>query len=250
MTSTSSARNTGATLVVDDVVMQFGGVRALDGVSLRIDPGEIVGLIGPNGSGKSTLINCISGVLSPTSGSIVVDGQDMTGWSRTKRAKFGLIRTYQNLRLFGELSGAENVEVASLLNSRIERPRTHAAGILREQHLTRVARTRVSDLDYGSQRQVEITRALAATPRFLAMDEPAAGLGEQDTHNLIATLEEFATSSGASILLVDHDMHLVASVSDRIIVLNQGTVLMQGPPREVLSDSRVAEVYLGSGTHQ
>lgn len=250
MTSTSSARNTGATLVVDDVVMQFGGVRALDGVSLQIDRGEIVGLIGPNGSGKSTLINCISGVLSPSSGSIVVDGQDVSRWSRSKRAKCGLIRTYQNLRLFGQLSSAENVEVASLLNPRIERARMYAAEVLYEQNLTKVARTRVSDLDYGSQRQVEITRALAATPRFLAMDEPAAGLGEQDTHNLIATLQEFASHSGASILLVDHDMHLVASVSDRIVVLNQGKVLMQGLPHEVLSDPRVAEVYLGSGTHQ
>lgn len=250
MTRPSSVRPGGATLEVIDVVMQFGGVRALDGVSLKIDSGEIVGLIGPNGSGKSTLINCISGVLSPTSGSVWVDGQDFTKWSRRRRARSGLIRTYQNLRLFNELSCAENIEVAALLNEHITKPHEYASDLLLEQRLSRVERTRVADLAYGSQRQVEIARALAATPRFLAMDEPAAGLGEEDTRSLIDTIRDFSRNSGASILLVDHDMHLVASVSDRIVVLNQGKVLVEGVPREVLADPRVAEVYLGSSTKQ
>ena len=245
--SSSSARSTGASLEVRQLCMHFGGIRALDELNLSVEAGEVLGLIGPNGSGKSTLINCISGVLTPTSGVITLQHTDITRWSRRQRARFGLIRTYQNLRIFNGMTAAENVEVAARLVGSATHPRLFASDVLRDQDLAPFARRRVSDLAYGTQRKIEVARALAATPRLLALDEPAAGLGEDDTHRLIETIQRFRESSGATVLLVDHDMHLVSSVCDRIVVLHQGQILTEGKPSQVLSDPRVAEVYLGTG---
>lgn len=229
--------------------MHFGGVRALDGVDLDIAAGEIVGLIGPNGSGKSTLINCISGVIAPTEGTVELDGTNITRMRRAKRARLGLVRTYQNLRLFSDMTVAENVEVAARSVGHGRQSRQLTSMYIRNEDLTHVSRQPVSELSYGMQRKTEITRALIAGPRLLALDEPAAGLGETDTQRLIVSIRQFNEGTGGTVLLVDHDMNLVSSLSDRIVVLHEGQVLTQGIPHDVLSDPRVADVYLGSGGH-
>lgn len=230
--------------------MHFGGVRALDGVDLDIASGEIVGLIGPNGSGKTTLINCVSGVLTPTEGSIILDDSDITRMSRSKRAHRGLTRTYQSLRLFADMTVSENIEVSARSLGAGGQSRRLTSDLVRDEGLIDVARRPVAELAYGTQRRVEIARALIARPRLLALDEPAAGLGEDDTKQLITSLRRFNDATGCTILLVDHDMHLVSSLSDRIVVLHEGQVLLQGSPGAVLSDPRVAEIYLGSGAHE
>ncbi len=246
MSEPSSAPDTpGATLDVSGLSKHFGGVRALDGVDLTIASGEVVGLIGPNGSGKTTLVNCVSGVLAPSAGTIALDGRNITGEGRATRARRGLVRTYQNLRLFAEMTVAENIEVAARMSGAGRQSRAFAEAEVERHGLGDVARVPAGELSYGTQRRVEIARALVERPRLLALDEPAAGLGEEDTRSLIDTLRAF-NDAGGTVLLVDHDMHLVASVCHRVVVLHEGRVLTQGTPAVVLADPNVAEVYLGS----
>lgn len=237
-----------AALHVVELAKSFGGVRALNGVTIEVAPGEVLGLLGPNGSGKTTLVNCISGVLEPTGGRVQLQGRDVTRWSRSRRARAGLVRTYQNLRLFGDLTVAENVEVG-LLGGRVaggadRRERVLAA--LRAQDLIGLERETVRELSYGQQRRVEIARALVARPRMLLLDEPAAGLGEEETAELRATIANAREDLGCGVILIDHDVSFVLGISDRVIVLHEGALLRSGSPDEIRDDPTVAEVYLGA----
>jgi ABC-type branched-subunit amino acid transport system ATPase component len=236
-------------LVVEGMSKHFGGVHALREVSLGLVRGETLGLIGPNGSGKTTLVNCLSGVLTATAGRVELEGGDISRWSRPRRARNGLIRTYQNLRLFSQLTAAENVE-AGLLSAgrspvRARRQRVHDA--LAEQGIAQLERVRVSDLAYGEQRRVEIARALVGEPRVLVLDEPAAGLGAEETALLTRSLRAAQQRLGFAMLIIDHDVSLIMDISNRVVVLHEGRVLTVATPAEVVRDPAVIAVYLGGG---
>ncbi len=237
-----------ARLSVQGLSKRFGGVSALSEVDLHVGEGETLGLIGPNGSGKTTLVNCVSGVLESTGGSIYLDGTPITRWSRRRRARAGLVRTYQSVRLFPALTVVENIESGLLGRARLPtvRRRSLVLTALEQQGLGRVARVPVADLSYGLQRRAEIARALIAEPRVLLLDEPAAGLGEEETAELRAVLTETRHRVGLSILIIDHDVSLIMGLSDRITVLHEGSVLSTGRPDEIAHDPAVVAAYLGT----
>lgn len=235
--STKATESQGQRLSVRNLVRRFGGLTALAGVDLELNEGEILGLIGPNGSGKTTLVNCVSGVHSVTAGSIFLDGTEITKWSRVKRARAGLARTFQNLRLFKELTVVENIAVAQRSSSPDELT-THLG-------LQDRARSVVSRQPSGIQRRVEIARALASKPRVLLLDEPAAGLNDAETAQLRELLKEIRDQFSCSILLIDHDMSLVLRVADRVQVLDEGKTIFIGRPDQAFKQSRVVEAYLG-----
>jgi ABC-type branched-subunit amino acid transport system ATPase component len=228
-------------LVVRGLSKRFGGVVAVDDVDLEVADGELLGLIGPNGSGKTTLVNCVTGVLRPTAGSVVFDGSDVTAWPRPRRARAGLLRTFQNLRLFAELTVAENVQVGGST----QRGPVDVEGLLREFHLTPYARRPVRDLAYGFQRRVEIARALAGRPRLLLLDEPAAGLSETERDELADELLSVRSDLGTSMLVIDHDMAFMMRVCERMVALHEGRTVFSGTPDEVLAHRQVVESYLG-----
>lgn len=236
-----------ARLSIRNLVRRFGGLTALAGVDLDLGEGEILGLIGPNGSGKTTLVNCVSGVHRVTAGSVYLDGKDVTGWSRVRRARSGLARTFQNLRLFRELTVIENVAVAqSAAGARKKGEVAATAGdLVARLGLEDRARTVVSRLPSGMQRRVEIARALATRPRVLLVDEPAAGLNDGETAELRELLKEVRDEFRCSILLIDHDMSLVLRVADRVQVLDEGKSIFTGRPDQAFKQPRVVEAYLG-----
>jgi branched-chain amino acid transport system permease protein len=226
----------------------FSGLRALAGVDLQLGRGEIVGLIGPNGSGKTTLLNVLSGVIAPTAGRVEVDGRDVTRWPAHRVAAIGIARTFQNIRLFDNLSVLENVEVGAALHP--ERPggaalRRAARGVLEETGLVDLADRAARTLPYGVRRRVEIARALATRPAFLLLDEPAAGANEAESDELRALIAELRRAHGLGMLVVEHDLRLIMRVADRIVVLNEGTTIAEGGAREVSADPAVREAYLG-----
>ena len=206
--SDSTAASSG--LVVESVSKRFFGLRALDGISLRFDRGEILGLIGPNGSGKTTLINVITGIFPPTAGRIQADGYDITGWKPHRIARAGLARTFQRVRLFNGLSVLENVLVAGLsVGLSRQEAESDAHALLAEVGMGRSAGAAANALSYGHERLVEIARALAMRPRFLLLDEPAAGLDEKESNELLRRLAPIPEKRGLGILIVDHDMRLI-----------------------------------------
>jgi ABC-type branched-subunit amino acid transport system ATPase component len=232
-------------LEVTGVVKRFGGVTALDGVDLALDDGEILGLIGPNGSGKTTLVNCISGALAIDEGEIALAGRSIARAGRVRRARAGIARTFQNLRLFRDLTVRENVAVGVNAARREGCAAPDVEALLARLRLADCSREVVSSLPYGRQRRVEIARALAGSPAVLLLDEPAAGLNDAETEELLVLLREIRTQDACSLVVIDHDMNLVIEVSERIQVLDGGRVIYDGAPREALKQPHVVEAYLG-----
>ena len=240
-------------LTVENIAKHFGGVKAVDGISLEVARGTVHTLIGPNGSGKTTTLNVLNGIYKPTSGGINLDGIDITGMSPHQRAGLGIGRTFQNIRLFASMSVVENVMVgAQRANNPIGNTRAalhHRAlsalkfvGMAEQMHVT------VKNLPYGHQRLIEIARALAGHPSFLLLDEPAAGLNLTEKKNLGELLKRLK-GHGMTIFLIEHDISLIEQVSDTITVLNFGKKIAEGKPDEVMSHPEVVAAYLGENAH-
>jgi branched-chain amino acid transport system ATP-binding protein len=245
--SADSSRSPGAGLRATGVSRAFRGVRALDGVALELRPHEVVGLIGPNGAGKTTLINLITGFDLADDGTISLDEQDVSRWGPARRARAGLARTFQQGRVFGELSVRENVELGALgVGARRAEARARAQELLDAMELTGRARAAAGELPHGEQRKIAVARALAARPRYVLMDEPAAGLFEHDVAAFAQMIRSVRDDYGAGVLIVDHNMALIMEVCDRIEVLDQGRTIARGTPEEVRRNLDVAAAYLGA----
>ena len=236
-----------AVLEAVDVSKRFGGVHALRNVSLRLREGDVVGLIGPNGSGKTTFLNCLSGVFPPSTGRIALDGRPIPRRGHAV-ARRGIVRTFQNIRLFGWLTAIQNVEVGALGAGRVRRGRSgrHALETLAQLGMERLADRYAGTLSYGDQRRLEIARALAAHPRFLLLDEPAAGMNEGESTELGAAVQAIRKERGCGVLVVEHDLHLIMRICDHVVVLNEGEVIASGSPADVRADPAVVAAYIGT----
>ena len=238
-------------LAANEVSVEFTGLRALDHVSLSVDTGEIVGLIGPNGSGKTTLINAITGQVKLATGTITIGGTELSGRSPREIALQGVSRSFQIVRLFNTMTVMENVEAAALAKG-VSRAvaAERATSLLTELGLTAKSDELGESLSYGDKRRVEIARALAAEPRFLLLDEPAAGMNDAETETLLHTLAELPAKRGLGLLIIDHDMGLIMRLCHRLHVLASGRTIAEGEASHVRSHPAVIEAYLGKGaTH-
>jgi branched-chain amino acid transport system permease protein len=225
---------------------RFGGLHALRAVSIQLGEGEIVGLIGPNGSGKTTLLNVITGVYRPNGGFVEIDDVVTTHWPAHRVSGQGVARTFQNIRLFANLTVLENVELAAMAGpSADESPRARARRHLAEMDLVAEQDRRAATLAYGAQRRVEIARALAMRPRYLLLDEPAAGMNEAESDGLLRRISDLRERYGFGILVIDHDLRLIMRLCERVVALNQGVLISEGAPDKVQNDPIVAEAYLG-----
>jgi branched-chain amino acid transport system ATP-binding protein len=248
-------------LEAKSVTIQFGGLTAVSDFNLSIDPHQLVGLIGPNGAGKTTIFNMLTGVYKPTRGDIVVEGQTIVDKKPYEITALGVARTFQNIRLFKELTVLDNVKIgghihfkysaasAVLHTNRFHRSEDEAEAeaidLLRIFDLHTRASHDARNLPYGDQRRLEIARALAARPKLLLLDEPAAGLNTGETQELMEKIHEIRDRFGVAILLIEHNMELVMGICERILVLNFGKTIAQGNPQEVRSNPVVIEAYLG-----
>ena len=251
-----------AMLEVNNLSISFGGLHAVDNFHLKIEEGELCGLIGPNGAGKTTVFNLLTGVYKPDEGHILLDGKNIAGKSTIEINRSGIARTFQNIRLFKELTVLDNVKAGfhnghkySVLTGILRLPRYYktekemdekAMEILKVFDLDKEAGCLAGNLPYGKQRKLEIARALATEPKLLLLDEPAAGMNSKEKVDLTALISKI-NARGMTILLVEHDMKLVMKVTDEIAVLNFGKKLAQGTPEEIQANPAVIEAYLGGG---
>jgi branched-chain amino acid transport system ATP-binding protein len=245
-TKTDGNRRPGDTLRAAAVSRSFQGVQALAGVDLDLHDHEVVGLIGPNGAGKSTLVNLLTGFDRADEGTVELSGRDVTRWSPDKRGRAGLTRTFQHSHAFRGLSVRENVEVAALgVGASPREAQERATSVLESLGLAGQADSPAAALAHGDERRLGVARALATGPRFVLMDEPAAGLPEAEVPAFAAVVQSVRDEHGAGVLLIDHNMALVMGVCDRIYVLDQGRMLAGGTPDEIRANLDVAAAYLG-----
>ncbi len=228
-------------LVAEGIAKSFEGLHALTGVDIVVRPGELVGLIGPNGSGKTTLLNVLSGVYAPDGGTVALLGRDVTGAPAYRIARSGIARTFQSIRLFPELTVLENVEAAAVASDGAEVDR-----LVRTMMLESVLEELAGNLAYGVQRRAEIARAGVRRPSLLLLDEPAAGMNEAESDELLASIHAIRDHLGCAVLIVDHDLRLIMQLCERIQVLSEGKTIAVGSPEEVANDPRVIDAYLGS----
>ena len=250
-----------ALLKVSGLTMRFGGLLAVDSVAFEVKSDEVFAIIGPNGAGKTTVFNCVGGFYAPTAGDITMDGKAITGLPSHKVARHGLVRTFQNVRLFKQLTVLENLLVAqhTQVESRLlpgllklksyRQPETdalaRAAQWLDFMGLREFANREAGNLAYGHQRRLEIARCMITKPRLLMLDEPAAGLNPQEKRDLQSLIDQLRREFGIAVLLIEHDMSLIMGISDRILVMEHGKPITTGTPEQVRNDERVIKAYLG-----
>ncbi len=250
-----------AILEVKNLSISFGGLRAVDEFNVKIEKGQLYGLIGPNGAGKTTVFNLLTGVYKPTSGAVILDGQNITGKSTIEINRCGIARTFQNIRLFKELSVLDNVKAGfhnlhkySTLEGILRLPKyfktekkmdEKAMELLKVFGLEEEASTLADNLPYGKQRKLEIARALATNPKLLLLDEPAAGMNPSETQELMDTIRFVRDKFDMTVLLIEHDMKLVSGICEEVSVLNFGQELAQGKTSDVLNNPEVIKAYLG-----
>lgn len=248
-------------LEVRDLGINFGGLRAVDGLNLDIEENQLYGLIGPNGAGKTTVFNMLTGVYEPTDGTIKLNGHLLNGKKAHEIARLGISRTFQNIRLFKDMTVLENVLISldtqadyGLFTGILKLPKFHAQEKAMEEeamsllsvfHLEGDAHKLAKNLPYGKQRELEIVRALGTHPKLLLLDEPAAGMNPQETQELMDTIETVRKQFNIAVLLIEHDMKLVMGICEKITVLNYGTMLACGTPDEIKSNPDVIKAYLG-----
>ncbi|MFJ5295302.1 high-affinity branched-chain amino acid ABC transporter ATP-binding protein LivG [Pseudomonas sp. SLFW] len=241
--------------------MRFGGLLAVNGVGLTVNEKQVVSMIGPNGAGKTTVFNCLTGFYKPTAGTILLDGEPIQGLAGHEIARKGVVRTFQNVRLFKEMTAVENLLVAqhrhlntNFLSGLFKTPayrRSEREAMEYAEHwleavdLKAFANRPAGTLAYGQQRRLEIARCMMTRPRILMLDEPAAGLNPKETEDLKALIGVLRNEHNATVLLIEHDMKLVMSISDHIVVINQGTPLADGTPEQIRDNPEVIKAYLG-----
>ncbi|MEZ5078954.1 MAG: ABC transporter ATP-binding protein [Solirubrobacterales bacterium] len=241
---------TAAEFHAEGVCVHFEGVRAVDGVDIAMQRGEVLGLVGPNGAGKTTLVNALTGFEKPTAGRVALRGEDITGMAAARLARRGVARTFQSGRLFDHLTVLENVEAAALTCRRTRhRAVAHARSVLETLGLSHIATRRARELSHGESRNVELGRLIATSASFMLLDEPAAGLNEAESDQLTALISSLPERLDCGVLIIEHDMRVIMRLCHRIQVLHHGKTIAVGTPEEIRVDPAVNEAYLGSVEH-